>query len=145
MSVYTLQNAKDLHATNRVLYPLSGIRQLPILLTLFSREGRRPRRLVGGDGMSMASPQTLITGIPDQGRVVGKPYARLTEELQVMNRTGARGRTQNALCHRTHQHLEFQGVPLLLAAVPAPLLFLGRSHGTSEASTVTMLYTICAS
>jgi hypothetical protein len=44
-----------------------------------------------------------------------------------------------ALRHGADQQLKLQGMPLFLAAVPAALLFLGRSQGTSEASTATML------
>ena len=128
-----------------MLYPLAGISQLPVLLTLFSRERRRPRCLVRGDGVPVASPQALITRVPDQGRVVGEAHARLTEELEIMDRPSTCRCAEDPLRHGTDEQLELQCVLLFLAAVPAALLFLGRSHGTSEASTATMLWTICAS
>lgn len=139
MAIHALQHAKDLHAPNHVLYPLAGMCQLPVLLTLLGGKRRRGRRLMGRDGVPMTSPQALISGIPDQGRIVGKPHARLTVELQIMVRSSTRGGAQNPLRHGTDEQLELQGMSLLLAAVPTALLFLGRSHGTSEASTATML------
>ena len=145
MAIHALEHPKDLHAADNVFDPLSGIRQLPVLLTLFGREERRPRRLVGGDGVRVASPQALIPRIPNQGGVVGKLYSRGTKELQIVHGPRTGSGAQDALRDRANQHLELQGMPLFLAAVPAALLFLGRSHGTSEASTATMLYTVCVS
>jgi len=56
MSVYALQHAKYLHAADDVFYPLAAMREHTVLLTLFRREGRRSRRLVGRDGVPVASP-----------------------------------------------------------------------------------------
>ena len=145
MSVHALEHAKDLHATDHMLNPLSGIRQDTVVLALRRGQRRRKRRLMAGDGVPVASPEALIPRIANQRRLVRKAGARLTKQVQVMNRPSARGRAQNVLRHRAHQHLKLQRVALFLPAVPSALLFLGRSHGTSEASTATMLYTSCAS
>lgn len=145
MSVHALQHAEDFHATDHMLNPLAGMRQDMVVLALLSGQRRRSRRLMGSDGVPVASPQALIASISNERRLVRKTDARLTKQLQVMNRPSARGGAQNALRHGADQQLKFQGVPLFLAAVPSALLFLGRSQGTSEASTATMLYTSCAS
>ena len=139
MTIDTLQHAKDFHTTDDMLYPLAGMRQHPVLLALFRREGRRSRRLVGGDGVSVTSPQALIPCISDQGRIMGKPKPRGTKQLQIMDCSGTRGGAQDVLGHGADQQLKLQRVALLLAAVPAALFFFGRSQGTSEASTATML------
>lgn len=139
MSVHALQHAEDLHPANDMFNALPGMRQHAVFLALVGGEGRRTRRLVGRDGVPVASPQALIPGIADKRRVVRKTHARLTEQLQVMNGPRACGSAQDVLRHGADQQLKFQGMPLLLAAVPAALFFLGRSHGTSEASTATTL------
>jgi hypothetical protein len=94
---------------------------------------------MGGDGVPVAFRQALIPGISNERRVVRKTHSRLTEQLQVMNGPRARGGAQDALSHGAHQHLKLQGMALFLAAVPGALLFLGRSRGTSEAFTATVL------
>ena len=106
MAIHALQHAKDFHAPNHVLYSLAGMCQLPVLLTLLSGKRRRPRRLMGRDGVPMTSPQALISGLPDQGRIVGKPHARPTVELQIMDRSSTRGGAQNPLRHGTNEQLE---------------------------------------
>lgn len=139
MSVYAPQHAKDLHATDHVLSPSAGMGKFAVLLALHLRERRRGRRLMHSDGVPVTSPQTLISRVPDKSRIVGKSYAIWTEQLQVMNRPSTRRSAQNALGHGADQQLKFQSMLFLLPAVPASLLFLGRSHETSEASTAMML------
>ncbi len=139
MSVDALEHPKDLHATDDVFDSLAGIGQHPVFSTLLFGQRLGLGRLMRGDGVPVASPQTLIPRIPDQGRVMRKPYPRLPKQLEIMDGSSTRRRAQDVLSHGTDQDLELQGVPLLLAAVPAALLFLGRSHGTSDASTATML------
>jgi hypothetical protein len=68
-----------------MLNSLPGLREYTVFLALVSGEARRERRLLGRDGMSVTSPQSLRSGIPNQGRLVGKPHVRLTKELQVMD------------------------------------------------------------
>lgn len=75
MSIYALQHTKDLHPTNDMLNTLPSMCQHTVFLALVGREGRRSRRLMGRDSVPMTSPQSLISGISDQGRVVGKPHA----------------------------------------------------------------------
>ena len=99
---------------------------------------------MGRDGVPVALPPTLIPGIPDQGWVVRKADAGLTEQFQVLPRPSTGGSAQNALGHGAEHELKFQGVPFFLPALPGLLLFLGRSQDISEASTATMLYTVCA-
>lgn len=94
MAVCPLQHAKDLHAADD-MGALPGTGEHAIFLTLFGGEGRRSRRLMGGDGVPVASPQALISGIPDQDRLVRKSHARLTEQLQIMNGPSARGGAQH--------------------------------------------------
>jgi hypothetical protein len=79
MSVHALQHTEDFHPSKDMLNALPGLREYAVFLALVSGEGRRSRRLMGRDGVPIASSHTLMSTIPDQDRLVGKPHARLTE------------------------------------------------------------------
>ena len=53
----------------------------------------------------------------------------------------AGGDTQDGAGDSVNHNLSFQGMPLLFTAVPGPLIFSGRSQGTSLTSTSTAFCT----
>ena len=74
----------------------------------------------------MMPPNTLVAGITDQRRLRVDTEARPPKQGEVMHRPEGSGDAQNHACGNIDHDLRFQGVPFLLAAVPAALL-AGRS------------------
>ena len=87
--------------------------------------------------VAMQRVQTLITAIGQARDVSFWLNAALFVQGKVMLCPTAVRRTEDLLGARIDYHLAFQCVALLLAAVVAPLFFLGRSIGVSLASTTT--------
>ena len=87
--------------------------------------------------VAMQRVQTLITAIGQARDVSFWLNAALFVQGKVMLCPAAVRPTEDLLGARIDYHLAFQCVALLLAAVVAPLFFLGRSIGVSLASTTT--------
>ena len=62
-----------------------------------------------------------------------------------MRRPATGGNAEDSTRDRMDQELQFQRVALLFSAIPVPLLFFGRSQGTSLTSTTTAVNTVPAS
>ena len=139
VSVNLLEDPKNLEAPDHVLDTLAGVRQDAVVVTLLVGERHGASCLVGSERVRVSLPDALVPGITDQGGFERESDLRVTKERQVMHRAKRGGDAHDHVCRYIHQDLHLQRVPLFLAAVPAALLFLGRSHGTSEASTAMML------
>ena len=87
--------------------------------------------------VAMQLVQTLITAIGQARDVSFWLNAALFVQGKVMLCPTAVRPTEDLLGARIDYHLAFQCVALFLAAVVAPLFFLGRSIGVSLASTTT--------
>jgi hypothetical protein len=87
--------------------------------------------------IAMQLVQTLITAIGQAGDVSFWLNAASFVQGKVMLCPTAVRRTDDLSGALIDYHLAFQCVALLLAAVVAPLFFLGRSIGVSLASTTT--------
>jgi hypothetical protein len=101
--------------------------------------------LFRGPSQAMLVVNALIAGVGDEFGVRMDVGLRLPQESKIMRRPTTRGHAEDLARDRMDQKLQFQRVALLFPAVPVPLLFLGRSQGTSLTSTMTAVKTVPAS
>lgn len=127
MSVDPLEDAKSLEAADRVLNTLAGMGQDAVVLAHVLGQRRRLGRFVRRDGVRVILPEALVPRITDQRSIVGQSNPGGSEQGQIVHRAEGGGDAHDHVHRHFDQNLYLQGVTLCLAAVPAALLFLGRS------------------
>ena len=125
MAIDALQDTKDFHPANDMPGALPGMGEHAVFLALIRGQGRRTRRLMGGDGMPVAPPESLVPGIPDQGCIVGQSHARLTEQFQVMNCPSARGGAQHGAESPCRSAAEISGYGVFSCRYTSGAVFFG--------------------
>ena len=145
MTIRFLQNSKDFEPPDDMFHRQSDLRESSVIgacgvgeRVMLAGLFRRP-----GERVLVLNP--LIPSVGEEFRVGMDGRLRLPQESKIMRRPAARSDAEDLARDRMHQELHFQRVALLLPAVPVPLLFLGRSHGTSLTSTTTAANTVPAS
>ena len=139
MSIDLLEDTKNLEASDDVLDTLAGMGQDTIVLALLVGQWCVARRLVWCQSVRVVLPETLISCITDQCGFGSELDLRVTKEGQIVHGAERGGDGHDHVRRDVNQNLHLQCVTFLLAAVPAALVFFGRSQGTSEASTAMML------
>ncbi len=77
----------------------------------------------------------LIAAVGEQFKALMQVKFALFVKSEIMSRAATLRRADNLPCATIDDHLAFQSVALLFAAVIAFLLFFGRSIGVSATST----------
>ena len=129
VTVNVLQHAENLQTPDDMLDPQAGRRQFPVLLTLFRGQGRFLRRFVRCHRVTVMLPNALVAGVADQRRLWVDLDARLPKQGEVMHRPEGGGDAQDHAGGHVDHDLRFEGVPFLLAAVPAALFAGGPLTG----------------
>ena len=145
VAVHLLQTPEDLETADDMLDGQPGAGQLTILSALFRRQRLLFGRLVGRTRTRVFSPDALVTRVRRQFRLWMDVRLRLAEKSEIVGRPLARGGADDGAADRVNKQLGFQGVALFLPAVPAFLIFFGRSQGTSLTSMRTAVQTVVSS
>ena len=145
VAIGAAQNAESLEPTNNVLNQQSLTRQLLVFLLLIWRQWMMFALFVGRARIFMLFLQAFVAAIAQTAGHVLKRQRTGFKQGKVMHAAGTKGGSYNAIVGLLDYHLRFMRVSLFLAAVVAPLLFLGRCTGISVASTTTTSKANCGS
>lgn len=145
VAVRFLQDPEDLEPPDHVLHRQSHPRESAVVRPLIIGQWVEFAGLLRGAGVGMLVLNALIAGVGEEFGFRMDGGLRLPQESKIMCRPAARNDAKDLARDWMHQELQFQRVALLFPAVPRPLLFLGRSIGTSLTSTTTAVSTVPAS
>jgi hypothetical protein len=137
MAVALGQHAEDLQAADHLLHHHALLGQQAIDPALLGAQWASRRLAVGRRARGMQALDPLVALVRQQGCLGRDGRSRALEEREIVLAPLAYRQVEDALAVDLDEDLALESVPLLLAAVVGPLLFLGRSTAVSATSTTT--------